>query len=108
MEYRREVQGNDLVPLFNRELVDRGHVLHSGIVDEDIHLARTSEQCFNPSGAHQVSRNMAGVQFLAQCCDLFVRPEARKDHFRPFGMHRPGNRQANARGGTRNQRALAL
>src|SRR3546814_4406139 len=40
MESRVEIERDDEVPSVDRKLLDRGDVLHSGIVDEDIHTAK--------------------------------------------------------------------
>src|SRR3546814_3437156 len=40
MESRVEIECDDEVPSVDRKLLDRGDVLHSGIVDEDIHTAK--------------------------------------------------------------------
>lgn len=39
MESRGEVDGDDGVPTLGREILDIGHVLDAGIVDEDVHTA---------------------------------------------------------------------
>ena len=39
VEGGREVDGDDLVPLLGRELLDRGDVLDAGIVDEHVESA---------------------------------------------------------------------
>ncbi len=36
MEGRGQIDGDDLVPLFQRKLLDRRHVLHAGIVEQQI------------------------------------------------------------------------
>src|SRR3546814_198829 len=40
MESRVAIERDDEVPSVDRKLLDRGDVLHSGIVDEDIHTAK--------------------------------------------------------------------
>jgi hypothetical protein len=37
MERRREIDGQQLVPLAGREFEQRAHMLHAGVVDQDVH-----------------------------------------------------------------------
>lgn len=54
VERRREIDGDDGVPLLVRKIFDRGHMLDAGIVDEDVHRAdpplRRRDEGPDPSG----------------------------------------------------------
>ncbi len=39
VEGRRQIDGDDQVPLVVREILDRGHVLDAGVIDQDVQLA---------------------------------------------------------------------
>ncbi len=69
IEGRSQVQCDDLVPLADREVLDRGDVLHPGIVDQDLNRPRPGHQRLDPVAPSQVRRNVASAQFLAKIRD---------------------------------------
>ena len=108
VEGGRQVDGDDLVPLLGRELLDRRHVLDAGIVDEDVDRP---EGCLGlPDHAgdlvrlRHVGRRMdgldaeLGLDAAPRALDLARIAEAVEDHVGAFFGHGPGDGEADAAG----------
>ncbi|MNC32070.1 hypothetical protein D3C75_804120 [compost metagenome] len=114
MEYGRQVQGDDLVPAFWRELLNRCHMLDTGVVDQDVDAAELAlgqgEQRFDLGHVRQVGRVMDCLHPVPG--DLgqrrgWVAEAVEHDVGACAGQHL-GNAQADAAGGTGDECGLAF
>ena len=103
-----EVEGQDQVPLFRREFVDRGDVLHAGIVDEDVDRAGFGHHRLDRLGAGQIGVAISRAELLLEPGDLVRVAEAVEDHAGALRLQRPGDGQADAGGGAGDERCFAF
>ena len=112
VEGRGKVDGDDRVPFFGREVLDRRDMLDAGIVDEDVGPAKLIGAALH----HPLDRLRIGhIGAVVDRADLLTfagdvgRVAETVDH-QPgaFGGKRLGDGEANARRRTRDQRDFAF
>ncbi|MNR28926.1 hypothetical protein D3C85_1462750 [compost metagenome] len=113
MEHGRQVEGDDLVPAFQRKLLHRRHVLDPGVVDQDVDAAELAlgqgEQRFDLGHVRQVGRVMDCLHPVPG--DLGQRrarvAEAVEHDVGACAGQHLGNAQADAAGGTGDECSFA-
>ena len=118
VESRGQVERDDHVPFFDREILDRRDILHARIVHEDVDAAHVLvgalEHRFDFVGLGQVGTiigGLAAVQHLQRRAFGFDRrlfAEAVDDDVRALGGERLGNAEADARRRSGDESRLAL
>ncbi len=93
-----KVEGNDLVPLLDRKVLDRGDVLDAGVVDQHVDRPGLFHQLFDALGGGQVRPAVACTQLLAQGGDRIGIAKAVEHHLGAFGPQGAGDGKADARG----------
>ncbi|MNN14261.1 hypothetical protein D3C81_1273190 [compost metagenome] len=106
MEHGRQVEGNDLVPAFQRELLHRRHMLDTGVVDQNVDAGEFAfgqgEQGFDLRHVRQVGGVMDNFHTVPGNfghCRCRVAKAVEHDVGASTGQH-PGDAQADAAGGT--------
>ena len=109
MERGREVDGDHPVPLFVRKRLDRRHVLHAGVVDQDGEAAelvlRLCQHGGDLVGACHVAGRVGYLDavtlghFGAQAFHHGAVAEAVQQDMRTLGRQRAGHAQADPAGG---------
>jgi len=98
MERRREVERDDRVPLLGREVLDRGDMLHPGIVDEDVDRADLVHHRGDGARVHEVRAVVGRAQLLAQRGNGVRLAEAVENHLGALGRQSTRDGQADAGG----------
>ncbi len=104
----REVERDEEVPFGDREVVDRGDMLHSGIVDQDVERAGLRHHRLDRLGPGQVGVAVAGAELGAELFDLRRVAEAVQDDLRALGGERSGDGEADPGGGAGDEGGLAF
>jgi hypothetical protein len=110
---RRQVDGEDQVPLFGREILQRGHMLDSGIVDQDIEPSMRTQCVIDHLADRHGLRHIRGrvghpdIELRGDL-GLHIRNAARiaetvEDDFGAGGGKRAGDAQADPTRGARHQ-----
>ncbi|MNZ77545.1 hypothetical protein D3C78_960910 [compost metagenome] len=114
MEHRRQVQGDDLVPAFQRKLLDRRHMLDARIIDQDVDAAEgllgEREQCFYLGHLAKVGRMVRSLHPMLRNLGQSrcrVAETVEQDVGASAGQHL-GDAQADAAGGTGDECSLAF
>jgi hypothetical protein len=118
VESRAEIDGNDRIPLRWRKLVQRGHVLDAGIIDEDVEPAEFAKRRCNHLGDRFRIRHVgAGIadthaEILGDAAlhrfDLFGLAEAVQHDVRACVGKCPRDAKPDAAGRAGNKRNLVL
>ena len=108
MERGGQVQRDDRIPLFDREIFHRCNMLHTGIVHEDVDPARFLHHRFDLRYVGQVGSAVSCAQLVAQFRDLAIVPEAVEYDACAFGCERPCDREADAAGRPGDECALTI
>ena len=111
-----EVDRDDLVPLLDRELIDRRHVLNTGVVDEDVDatedIAGMGDERFDFDNLGEVGAVEDGLdaeiiyEGLADSFDFAGYAQAIEDDIGPIGGKTAGDAKPDATGGPGDQRGL--
>ncbi|MDB5693353.1 MAG: zinc metalloprotease, partial [Alphaproteobacteria bacterium] len=113
-----EVEGDDQIPFLRRELVDLRHMLHAGIVDEDVDRSELVRHL----GHHRFDRfgfGEVGIAVDGVAAALMLEPgalplhcggiaETVDDEIRPLRGERLGDGEADAGGGAGDEGVLAF
>ena len=83
-------------------------MLHPGIVDENVDLARLCHHRLDLRHIGQVGTRMGRAQLRAQCGDLRFVTEAIEHHFGALCRQRPGDREPDPAGRAGDECALTL
>ena len=117
VEGRGEVDGDDGVPLLDRELLDRRHVLDAGVVDQDVDRAEVALGLGDHVGDLVVAQHVGGIEGDARAQRLDLRDrllvvllgaEAVDDDIGAVLGERHGDAVADARGRAGDDGGLAF
>jgi hypothetical protein len=114
VERTRQVDGEHGVPTLGREVLDRGHVLDAGVVDQHVGAAERLRHVLHHGLDFGRLAHVGAVvaDLHAERGDLRLRPfnvaEAIEHDVRALAGQRPGDAEADAAGGTCDEGGLAF